>query len=570
MFSVRTTRTFYNVSTVFVVCLVIGIVCIGLYVDTPLARRRPLVFPTTPTTAPPTTTTTTSVAPSTTPTTTSPPPTTTPIPALVIACPPDLGLPLGTTLNPSFLPGGFATATGGCTTPNPGISYTTTQLNTTGFDIIATDTTTAAVVVATSSNEIYTLYVYADATASLYYTNNLTFTGNALANLSFYVSDANCSVSSFLEADLIWDALFQRWIVAYASSTAVCVLEGTSDASAWQFASVYPTALEVSISSPRIGLTNDYLALAISNSTSNSLCALNRTWPHNIVVCRAPFNGLLPGFSSSVQRWTPFHTTSVTSAPITGVVFFRPIDDEWNTGATMTPTTDYIEVEHWTDVVPVFNPVRYRVAVADFDSNTSLAYMDTPLGIIATQNRALVYGALYRPEKQSVILTLPTGQQDTRWIELRWLPPSELLGPRWVPYQQGTVSGAFFGAAAADAYGTIVMTFTNGTASFYPNSYATMRLDSDPLNTMPNGVVTLYNSPIGSTNVHTENVPVVLPIVDTPSLFMVSSGPVASFSAIASSISSLLSVRGIDYVRTWRAYDFCFDETFCNQTILTF
>ena len=560
----------YDVVLLLVFGLSIFTVTFGTYVTSPRAFRTTRTFTTFTTTAPTTSapppvtnTTTTTTSPSTTPAPTVPP--------IVVTCPPDRVGVLGdaTITNPDLGPS-QATGTGGCSSPlgiqavSQTVSFTPP---TTGFVKLEETvlSTAGSTTIVPGNNQTFLVLP----SGIIYDAATLTTTGNQI-NFGTTASFA-CGFSAFAGAStVVYDKDTNRWLVAFGQDTTLCFVSLTVDTASIVNSVVYANLTQnfTAGQSIRLGLTDDMLAMTLQGW----LCALNRTWPHNIILCSVPFGSypLLPGFDASLpQLWTPLHALSSLSTPITGTVFFRHFDDELHVGATMTPTTDYIEVEHWTVVTPtLFNPVRYRIAVADFDS--SLLVSNSSI-VVVPVDRVSVQGCIYRPEQQSVTLALATGTIHTRWIELRWRPPTPLLGPRWTLYQQGTLFNATGTALSSD---NRLSTFFSYTNPFTLDSLCAYRLDNDPLNTLQ-----FVNTPLqifpgsagGPLTYYLNNQAVVVAATtsNNPNTFLVATGPTFNDFPFPSRLGvALIELQPRTYTRTWRAFDQCFAEAFCNKTLV--
>lgn len=558
----------YDVVLLLVFGLSIFTVTFGTYVTSPRAFRTTRTFTTFTTTAPTTSapppvtnTTTTTTAPSTTPAPTVPP--------IVITCPPDRVGVLGdaTITNPDLGPS-QATGTGGCSSPLgiqavlQTVSFTP---STSGFVQVDTAIVSAAgsTTIVPGNNQSFVVLP----SGLIYDAITLTPTGNQI-DFGTTASFA-CGFIAYDASTVIYDKDTNQWLVAYGKETSLCFVSLTLNTASIVNSVVYANLTQnftAGQGQVRLGLTDDMLALTLQDW----LCALNRTWPHNIILCSVPYGSypLLPGFDASLpQLWTPLNTlatSSLSSTPITGAVFFRHFDDELHVGATMTPTTDYIEVEHWTVVTPtLFNPVRYRIAVADFDSsllvNNSI--------VVVPVDRVSLQGCIYRPEQQSVTMALATGTVHTRWLELRWRPPTPLLGPRWTLYQQGTLFNATGTALSSD---NRLSTFFSYTNPFTLDSLCAYRLDDDPVNTLQ-----FVNTPLqifpgsggGPLTYYLNNQAVV--VSSNPNTFLVATGPTYNDFPFPSRLGvALIELQPRTYTRTWRAFDQCFAEAFCNQTLV--
>ena len=558
---------YHNAFLTLLMLMVISFLAVELAVTSPAARKdRVIVITSQATTS---TTTITELSTTTALTTTTPLVTTTAVPTfpINITCPVDLVLPLGSNLDPLTLQSFPLAATGGCSFPL-GITNVQTVLQPTvhtgGYEVTQSQVIIRTVLTAAhSANYVFT--VDTDHISQAQYIANMTqvsarFLGLvALPQCNF---SATTAVAQFTVATSN-TVFLTAFLDAASNSSDVCLVQVAVDTNTVD-TSLLTFSLS-SLTSLKLGVSDDFVSMTLADGAA-TLCVLNRTWPHAVVRCNAAYTGLLGGFNSTTQKWTPL--VGLSSPTLPGAVFYRAIDDEYHPNLlTKSATVDYIEVEHWTTVTSTtFNPVRYRIAVAEFDSNITLASQTLPYSL----DNSDVSGCHFRAEKQSVTLAFSTrGGLDTRWIELRWLPPSNLVGPQWVLYQQGTLTNATRAAISADALNSIMIS----ASSAEPQPLMAYRIDSDTLGTTSQLYADANGLPANAgpaTVIFPQNVAAVLPSNETTSTFVLFVGPVArDFPYTHYGGQATLVLDSRIYTRTWKAYDQCFDEDFCNQTLTT-
>lgn len=524
----------------FVILLTLSVcsfLLISLSVDSPLARTTRLFFTTRPpTTAPPPTTTDTP-APTTAPPNTTTVPTTTPVPALVITCPADEVRPLGGSLDP--VPG--ATAVGGCTTPVVLSSLAFVQ-NTSLVRVVQSinqaDTTYGTV-----SNPLHTIALGADGTIHQWYSFNLSSTG-------LVTTIPNTNISGMAAA---WDPHLSQWALVVTTYDTTLVYMYT----------LHPTSLSILLNVtynhtslpllPAITSFSQHYALSFYSA---ALCAVNKT--SLSFFCQTPYD--IPSLSGfGLQRWTPVDGRNMPLAVesggsgFPGVLFIRHLDDELHLGAMLTPTVDYLQVEHWT-FVPSFNPLRYRIAVADF--NSTLQTIPTPDTATLDGKTYLLAGGVYSDAHQSITVALTTTGPSVRWIELRWTGP-----PRWLLWSQGTIPNAFdAGIAQENVVGNTLVVFSNSSLLQYPAAYAARHLDNEQPYTP---VDLVLRAPLPGA------LDFAAPSTSLGPDWIASSGSLAGFAAPYLSIVSRIQFgNNATYLRTWTAHDFCATIVSCNQTII--
>jgi len=432
-----------------------------------------------------------------------------------------------------------------------------------------------------------------------------------LMQSSFYMSSlstGNCSVGARGDPQVLWDHEAKRWVLLeLGAGTEVCVyVSNTSDPTSAYNAYVYDFAPYVP-DFPKLGLWRQAYLLTVSKTplfvgdVPKDMCVISRTLPVNgtapDMLCAASFNGRLAGFE--FQAWTPISAdggpmppqlTESANSPGVGAVFFRHYDDELHDAATMTPTVDYIEVEHWSNInftTNTFSAQRYRRTVADFDSSFDACVatdecVPTPTGQALDPVRQVIQQrAQYRyiPEtgQESVVLTWTSHANGTatarvRWAEFRWLMPLVTQPRSWRLFQEGVVPfddgvHRWMGAISMDANGTIALGYSESSASLYPSLAVRYRLGNDPLG-MLRSPLTVASGAMGS----------VIPskrwgdyasmsIDPTQSRVFYVTGQVSDDTHPWVAHLVRLRVQGEVVERLWRADDECGDFANCTQII---
>lgn len=576
----------------------------------------PKTFSSTPTVAP-TNGTTTTTAPETTTTTaatTTMAPTTTPVPDVVITCPANLSFVLGTSFT-----GGYATAAGGCTVPViqfsevkiPSASAINLIVQGTPFSQSNTGAAAPSQIAAVGDLHIVTGINTLNGAFITVTDKNTVPIGSFMLNTRA-TPGSNCSGSNDGEPQVLWDNEQKVWIlleIGASGTNSLCVyISTTSDplstyhAFVYDFGSHYPAYPKIGLWSNVYGLTFNK-APAYASEVPKSMCVLDRAAMISFVpvlnatnppiLCGAPLNGLLSGFTSSggMNAWTPItaeggpmppQATEASGDSSIGAVFFRHVDDELHSGAA-TLFADTIEVEHWYNInftASTYNAIRYKVTVNDFDSKNGT--VPTPTAFRLNPRReVLMQKASYRyiPEAntQSTVFTLTSHTNITRvyWFELRWRSPSAFIQPRWLIHQQGVLPfndtvHKFMGSIAMDGNGTIALVYAASSPIYYPSLFVTSRLASDPLNAMRSPLL-LYAGDVGS----------LIGSSQWGNYFSMSADPTQRRTfyltgQVASNIYPWVSwlvkvgVLGETVQRTWTANDYCTGSANCVQTITAF
>lgn len=605
------------------------------------SHRAPTAAPGTasPTAAPPTAATTapTTASPTGAPTTASPT-----FAPLLITCPTDITKVLGSSLEVTFT-GGSAAATGGCTTPviqyadsivgtgMPSIARSPSQPLSNLFlwatQSHASTPTGGASVSVSPTHVVWTTQAALPTQGAHVAVVNRTLPGtmissfflNTLSNLDSACSVPAQDVAQMGQGVVVWDAEANRWLAAqWANSTTalLCVYLswGADPAGPYEGVSY---AFPQRSSRFQLGVWGRTYALTLSEdampAAAEPLCVVDRdsflvfnaTADPNATVpgifCDAPLNAVAhPAWGG----WSPVHadaeppvSTSSESAGAgtAGAVFLRPIDDEYQLGSMITPTTDYVEVEHWYNLnwtTQTHGTVRYRVSVADFSQRPGTGCgalcVPTPAGtLLGAQMGSLMprptYRRIYATGQESIVLVLTSHSNDVElarfyWFELRWLTPTnQLTEPQWLLYQQGVSPSGdgvhrFLPSACMDANGTIAIGYSvSSNSSVYPGLWATSRLGNDALGTLRDSIM-LHEGALGS---------VISPVDPLwgPAWTMACdpgvgrwfywSGAVSDLATIRVTHLDRLRVLGEIVERRWRADDYCGNSANCTQYITT-
>lgn len=599
-------------------------VALALTIDPPTVRANrltpaPTLFTQTTVPQPVPSTTTEAETTAAATTTAATPGTTTPVPtpSINITCPANVSIVLGAPYGPTFT-GGSAIAAGGCNVGGPIVVYADTltpDANTTLLQQTLPVTTqvpqalstvpaarpsmavgTLQVVVATAGNSSAQIHVYSHSLSTLL------VPVFALSTLVPGACNGTSGGGVHASPQVLWDGPAQRWLLMEPTSdhTHLCLYVSVSGDTVGGFMPV-PLTLDAD------GFDTRYAQLALWGNVytitlgQSRLCVLER----GAVLlgdqgagffCADALNGPLPAFV--LNAWTPLHadgalapTTQVEIAGATlasggtpmGAVFMRAIDDELQFGAH-TPTTDQLEVEHWYSInftTSAFGALRYKIAVADFDSSYALCpsidvCVPTPSAFELDPVRELLGSRLvYRaPSLVAALTSHANGVSLARfyWFELRW------TSPQWQLYQQGqsppsTLDGLhkWLPSPALDVDGNTVILYSASNATQWPSLYAAMRLNSDALGTLRNDTLLLRigDDAPPSLLASTQWGPASCALGDPlqARTYYVSGAHASNAEAWAVQTSQLL-MGGQSVVRNWTAFDYCANpRASCLQTI---
>ncbi len=399
---------------------------------------------------------------------------------------------------------------------------------------------------------------------------------------SFYLSSlGNCSG----DATLLWDSISLRWLIISKANTTLCLYLSAINTTNILTTTFTAVSFDFSPHEPkfaRLGLWPRVYHLTLSKAPLfpgdmiKHLCILNRT---NIaqIFCAAPLNGLLGGFPAVGvdQSWTPAHgvpSVAIESSGTGGVgaLFMRPIDDELHEGSTITPSTDQIEVEHWTNIqfgpafTATYTAVRYKISVADF--NSTISGVPTTMGNFLDRRTPFLMHRLQFSNNNRLVSALSSANGSAMWFQLVWQPPAPLQPPRWLLAQQGSIPNAFLPAIASDANGNLLMSFAQS-SSVTPLSFLTRgRYASDPLGQMREELL-LQGGDLGSPQISSISGSSIS--FDSGRTFF-TAGQVASAVAPPWRVSiAKVRLQSQTIVREWKAIDACNNFVICNQTFLT-
>jgi hypothetical protein len=190
-----------------------------------------------------------------------------------------------------------------------------------------------------------------------------------------------------------------------------------------------------------------------------------------------------------------------------GAVFMRHHDDELHNGAS-TPSFDWIQVEHWTNInftTRDYVALRYTISITDFDS--TYVPIQTPGGVLLDPRRENVMPRLMFQTQHNLTTAVFTAQGQVVWVELKWQTPTNILAARFVLSQQNRTQAGPLGlqrwlpTAMTDTYGTLVIGYNAANNdTVWPSMYAASRLMNDPQNRLREEV-SVYegtSSPFGS------------------------------------------------------------------------
>jgi hypothetical protein len=605
----NTQHTSHQVSLITLGILLGCVVLIGIVVpfvfSSPNTQRN---HPNGPATYPPTsqqTTTVTNASVTTVVTTTpiqttTPPVTTPPPPPVNITCPPtNYTIFLGTSLLPSNT-GGAASAGGGCTTPLVIYSdaHLTVPLNGPNVLVVPTILTqnTPELLNCAYANASSYLCVYTNGnhTTLMLASNGTSFALNSVQN--------NCtSANNNGQGQVLWDTTGQ-WIVSYVNGNSICLFVSNTSNPFGAWYSYQLVGFDLTPVNPILARWARVYALTMDWTSGASLCVIDRlrvlsgTFNSTYFFCKQPLYGHL-------WQWTPVSAvegavvSSITEASSTGTVgavFMRLVDDEFFFGATNTPTSDQIEVEHWTNIVfenRTYSSYRYKIAVADFDSAASSDYcIDTPTAFKLDSRRKTIAPRLtyqYNPfTNRETLLLLITDRANCRdyarirWIQLVWESPSVFTPPLWRLRQQGLIqvqnAHAWLPTGATDLAGNMLVAFAvSNNQTQYPALYATSMLDSDePAEPLSVGqgmrnITLVLDSDLGAilTSNATAFVRSMSVLPDAVGHFFFAGGVTYSNGGLAEAHVIHLRLQDEIINRTWTSYDTCQSRANCTQQI---
>jgi hypothetical protein len=456
---------------------------------------------------------------------------------------------------------------------------------------------------------------------------NRTVPGSVIATFSISsLSNVNSQCATPREdsrATLLWDAEANRWLAAQWANTTnttslLCLYLswGANPAGPYEgFAHNFSHFSK----SFQLGVWGRAYALTLSEEmmpAQGALCVVDRlsfldfNYTNDV-------NATIPGLFcnpalNTVMRpayggWSPLHADSerplagtggaeAAGADTAGAVFMRPIDDEYQLMSTMTPNTDYIEVEHWYNInwtTQTHGTVRYRNAVADFSQAPGTlcgtSCVPTPTGeFLNAQAGSFMPRPTYRRipaagggTQESVVLVLTSHSNDVDisrfyWFELRWrAPTTQQTEPVWILQQQGISTfndsvHRFLPSTCMDANGTIAIGYSvSNNATVYPGLWATSRLGNDESGTLRSSIM-LHEGALGS---------IISPLDPAwgPAWSMACDPGVGRWFYFTGAVSDLATPRvtHLDRIRVlgeiverhWRANDYCGNSVNCTQYI---
>lgn len=482
---------------------------------------------------------------------------------------------------------GMATASGGCPVPTIMSTYYGNDGNTLREDATFTFEGPGqgpGTEVDVSPTQVVAIFSTTSGTAVSVFDKSLNLLG------SFYLTSlSNCSSASAGGGTVLYDSISSRWVLldkAASSPNVTCLYVSNDNAADILTATFTPYSYDFSPHVPlypRLGLWPRVYHLTVSKAplfpgdVPHHLCVINRANPSQIF-CAAPYNGLLAGFAQqTLQSWTPAHgvpSTAIESAGTGGIgaLFMRPIDDELQYGSTITPNTDQIEVEHWTNIQfgPAFTAnytaIRYKISVADFNSST-FGGAPTPQGnFLDRQTPFLMHRLLYQNGKLTASLSSANGS--ALWFELAWGPPAPMQPDKWLLSQQGSIDNAFLPAIASDANGNMVMSYAKSSETTYLSFSARGRYGSDLAGRMRPDELLLEGGDLGSPTITASSVSSIAYDHSAGRTFF-TAGQVASATSSWRAVISKVTLNSQTIVREWKAIDACNNFVTCNQTFLT-
>lgn len=450
-------------------------------------------------------------------TTTSAPHTTTPvpIPPVNVTCPANATIQLGSSLLPTYT-GGSAIGQGGCTQPQPIVTYvdtTTPPLNSTLLSQLSATSgitgtlATARLSMAVGATQVVVVVASNSGSALVYVYNKALTTllapAFALSSLAINACNGTSGAGSEAWPQVLWDGPAQRWLLMESTNDTLhlClyVSMGANALGAYQ---AEPYTLDAGD-----GYETTYAQLALWGTTYSftlaqcRLCVIDRAVilagdPDVGYFCAQSLNALLPAFI--INAWTPLHAEGnvAISSQVenaggagAGAVFMRAIDQDLQ--YHVSAGADLIDVEHWYAInftAASYYAVRYRIAVANFDQSYALCpsidiCIPTPSAFELDPIREPLLPRLtYRPGA-GVLATLTShanGVDIARyyWFHFQW------VSPFWSLYDQGISPVAdglhkWLASAAFDAYGNIAIGYCASNTTTWPSLFANMRLASD-------------------------------------------------------------------------------------------
>jgi len=403
---------------------------------------------------------------------------------------------------------------------------------------------------------------------------------------TFDLENCIASPNARVPSHVAWDYRGNTWVFsvlgqASAGHHVLCIYVGIT-------ANVFGAynGYSYNMSSGTLNST-DYMRMAIwreayaftFDGLGNDLCVWDFT--NATFFCGASFNSgpLQWAPMTAAEGEMPDRNVASAASPTAGAVFFRAIDDEYESNAT-TPTVDFIEVEHWYGInfnASTYNAWRYLIPVADFIKSPLLGVPTPDVQTLNAQSAVLMNRINFIKQRNATVLTLTSNSSVVFWFELVWAKPSPSAAELWMLAQQGNISvaasgnSAFLPTASMDTNGTIVLAMAISGESTYPSLYMTSRLANDPLGQMRN-LTMLASGQIGSTfSTGGSNWGSYWSVTTDPS------GPRTFF--VTGQVSLIASdgwsgrvfrvrVLGETIRRIWRAQDTCGQEVTCDQFIV--
>lgn len=483
--------------------------------------KRQVVYPPIPPTPAPTTvftttsTTTTSfnltAAPTLAPTTAAPT-----FAPLAVACPPDVNIILGSSLELQTT--GYAFASGGdvpaCGAP---VVYFSDQV----AGIVARSPSfNASNLVAQNDTVIAALNISAVSSAVSWSNPGVYILATSIGmsgTQQYQDSYGNTFSFGNSQGSVYWDGdAFRFVIIENGANNVVYIHVNTTELGmgGWD-----TRIFNITGSNPQLGIWPQAYAIAVSAATNN-MCVVDRlallagaAYPDYF--CATSILGSLAGFSASSQSWTPMGTLFVSNVTSevesagtnsVGAVFMRHHDDELHNGAN-TPLYDWIDVDHWTNInftTHDFVSLRYTISIDDFDSSFFSISTPNPLVVLDPKRENIMPRLQFWNNRAvAVFVSNSNGISNVKWVEMVWQSPSILLAARFILKQQGTIASInrhnWLPTAAFDWYsGTVVVGYTGAdNSTIWPSMYASSRLLNDPLNGMRNEILVYTGSAPG-------------------------------------------------------------------------
>jgi hypothetical protein len=418
----------------------------------------------------------------------------------------------------------------------------------------------------------------------------------------------NCSTGSARgQGQVLWDFEAQRWVLLeLGADDALCLYVSNSSDPLGGFSSFIYYFAPHTPQLPKLGLWRQaylltaYLEPVPGSLNPRDLCVLDREALLNYaqgapvpnMTCAPSLLGRLSGFTT--QRWTPasvaaggpMPTAEIESASGLGVgaLFFRHVDDELHGGMT-TPTTDFIEVEHWASInfnTGTYNALRYKINVADFDSSfgacvSSDECIPTPMGQQLDPHR---YDLSISYRDGSILCAFTSrangvGEARVEWMELKW-SRALLTNPfSWRAFQHGQVQIAgrhlWLPSITSDANGTIAIAHQQSSASVFPSLYVSTRLQNDP-NGATRIPLLLAPGAVGSVlamGAKQWGINSAVSACPAMSRTFYVAGQVSDDTNPWVAKLTQVYILGETIQRTWRADDYCGDSATCVQMITT-